>query len=51
MAPYNRIVQDSERQAPIHRELWTNTVQNVVSRNETAIQDMFEARFIAELEG
>lgn len=50
MAPYNREVQDADRQAPIHHGLWTNTVQNVVSRNETAIQDMFEARFRAELE-
>lgn len=49
MAPYNRVVQDADRQAPIHRGLWTNTVQNVVSRNESAIQDMFEARFRAEL--
>jgi hypothetical protein len=51
MAPYNRLVQDADRQAPIHHGLWTNTIQNVVSRNETAIQDMFEARFRAELEG
>lgn len=49
MAPYNRLVQDADRQAPIHHGLWTNTVQNVVSRNESAIQDMFEARFRAEL--
>lgn len=48
MAPYNRLVQDADRQAPIHHGLWTNTAQNVVSRNETAIQDMFEARFRAE---
>ena len=51
MAPYNRAVQDADQQAPIHRGRWTNTVQNVVSRNESAIQDMFEARFRAELEG
>ena len=51
MAPYNRLVQDADRQAPIHHGLWTNTIQSVVSRNETAIQDMFEARFRAELEG
>lgn len=50
MAPYNRVVQDADRQAPIHQGLWTNTVQNVVSRNESAIQDMFEARFRVELE-
>ncbi len=49
MAPYNREVQDSERQAEIHRGRWTNTVQNVVERNESAIQEMFAARFRAEL--
>lgn len=49
MAPYNRFVQDSERQASIHRGRWTNTVQDVLSRNERTIQDMFEARFRAEL--
>ena len=49
MAPYNREVQDADRQAPIHQGRWTNTVQNVVSRNETAIQDMFDARFRQEL--
>lgn len=51
MAPYNRLVQSEADQATVHRGRWTNTVQNVVSRNETAIQDMFEARFRAELEG
>ena len=49
MAPYNRFVQDQDRQAAVHRGRWTNTVQDVVSRNESAIQDMFEARFRAEL--
>ena len=51
MAPYNRYVQDADRQAAIHQGRWTNTVQDVVSRNERTIQDMFEARFRAELEG
>ncbi len=51
MAPYNRLVQDADRQAPIHHGLWTNTIQNVVSRNERTIQEMFETRFRAELEG
>ena len=49
MAPYNRVVQDADQQAPIHRGLWTNTVQNVIERNERTIQEMFEARFRAEL--
>lgn len=49
MAPYNRIVQDQDAQAAIHRGRWTNTVQNVVSSNERTIQDMFDARFRAEL--
>ena len=48
MAPYNRVVQDADQQAPIHRGLWTNTVQNVVERNERTIHEMFEARFRAE---
>lgn len=48
MAPYNRAVQDADRQAPIHRGLWTNTAQGVLSRNQSTIQDMFEARFRAE---
>lgn len=51
MAPYNRYVQDADRQAAIHQGRWTNTVQDVVSRNERTIQEMFEARFRAELEG
>lgn len=49
MAPYNKFVQDSDRQAAVHRGRWTNTVQDVVSRNERTIQDMFDARFRAEL--
>lgn len=49
MAPYNRVVQDADQQAEIHRGRWTNTVQNVVERNERTIQDMFDARFRAEL--
>lgn len=49
MAPYNRVVQDADMQAEIHRGRWTNTAQNVVERNQGAIQDMFEARFRAEL--
>ena len=51
MAPYNRYVQDADRQAAIHQGRWTNTVQDVVSHNERTIQEMFEARFRAELEG
>lgn len=49
IATYNRLVQDSTRQAPIHRDLWTNTVQAVLMRRERQIQDMFEARIRQEL--
>ena len=49
MAPYNRVVQDADMQAPIHQGRWTNTVQNVIERNERTIHEMFEARFRAEL--
>jgi hypothetical protein len=48
MAPYNRLVQSEADQATVHRGRWTNTVQNVLSRNQSTIQDMFEARFAAE---
>lgn len=51
IAPYNREVQDAERQAAIHRGTWTNTVQAVTARNETRVNGMFDARFRAELEG
>ena len=49
MAPYNRLVQSEADQATVHRGRWTNTVQNVLSRNQSAIQEMFDARFRAEL--
>lgn len=48
MAPYNRLVQSEADQVIVHRGRWTNTVQNVLSRNQSTIQDMFEARFAAE---
>lgn len=44
MAPYNREVQDAERQARVHRGRWTNTVQAVAARNERPIGDLFQQR-------
>lgn len=44
VAPYNRAVQDEERQAEVHRGRWTNTAQEVLRRNESVIQGMFRAR-------
>lgn len=49
VAPYNRWVQDEERQAPVHRGRWTNTAQEVLRRNEAAINGMFRARVRAAL--
>jgi hypothetical protein len=48
-APYNRLVQDATRQAPVHRGRWTNTAQAVSERSRTAINDMFQNRLRAEL--
>lgn len=50
MAPYNREVQDYERQARVHRGRWS-TVQGVSANRERTVQGMFDARFKAELEG
>lgn len=48
MAPYNREVQDLDRQAQIHRGRWP-TVQGVSANRERTIQEMFDARFRQEL--
>lgn len=37
MAPYNRYVQDRDRQARIHRGRWTNTVQDTVERERDRV--------------
>ena len=49
IAPYNRWVQDEERQAEVHRGRWTNTAQEVLRHNEANIRDMFSARVRAAL--
>lgn len=51
MAPYNRAVQDEDRQRSIFRGRWTNTAQNVVRRNQTTVQEMYASRFRQELGG
>ncbi len=49
IAPYNRWAQDEERQAWMHQGRWTNTAQEVLRRNESAINGMFRARVRAAL--
>jgi hypothetical protein len=54
MAPYNRRVQDRDRQARVHRTRWTNTVQGVAERNERNLTTMLERRvnaYTAQLGG
>ena len=48
IAPYNRVVQDEEMQAAIHRGRW-QTAQDVLQRNEQNIRGMFGARVRAAL--
>lgn len=48
IAPYNRFVQDAERQAAVHRGRW-DTAQGVLQRNEQNIRGMFGARVRAAL--
>lgn len=43
IAPYNRWVQDEERQARVHRGRWV-TLQASMRRREQAIQRLFERR-------
>lgn len=50
-APYNRAVQDEERQRPAFRGRWTNTAQGVLRRNQQTIVEMYQARFRQELNG
>lgn len=44
MAPYNRYVQDDEKQARIHRGRWTNTAQGVAKRREKQVIQFFRER-------
>ena len=48
-APYNRLVQDREQQARVHRGRWTNTAQDVAERSIGAVNSMFEARLRAAI--
>lgn len=50
-APYNRAVQDEDKQRRAFRGRWTNTAQNVLRRNQRAIVEMYQARFREELNG
>ena len=40
-APYNRLVQDADRQAAVPRGRWTNTAQEVQERTTPTIQRYF----------
>jgi hypothetical protein len=47
-APYNRLVQDADRQAAVHRGRWTNTAQEVQRRTAPTIQRYFDRRLREE---
>ncbi len=47
-APYNRMVQDADRQAAVHRGRWTNTAQEVQRRTTPTIQRYFDRRLREE---
>ena len=47
-APYNRLLQDRDRQARMHQPNWTNTVQTVVERRRTTVQRYFDRRLREE---
>ena len=47
-APYNRMVQDADRQAAVHRGHWTNTAQEVQRRTTPTIQRYFDRRLREE---
>lgn len=47
-APYNRYVQDADRQAGVHRGRW-DTAQEVARRSRDDINRMFQNRLAAEL--
>ena len=47
-APYNRLVQDADRQAAVHRGRWTNTAQEVQRRTTPTIQRYFDRRLREE---
>ena len=45
---YNRLVQDADRQAAVHRGRWTNTAQEVQRRTPPTIQRYFDRRLREE---
>ena len=45
---YNRLVQDADRQAAVHRGRWTNTAQAVKRRTNPTIQRYFDRRLREE---
>ena len=45
---YNRLVQDADRQAAVHRGRWTNTAQEVQRRTTPTIQRYFDRRLREE---
>ncbi len=47
-APYNRLVQDADRQAAVHRGRWTNTAHEVQRRTAPTIQRYFDRRLREE---
>jgi len=47
-APYNRLVQDADRQAAVHRGRWTNTAQEVQRLTTPTIQRYFDRRLREE---
>jgi hypothetical protein len=47
-APYNRMVQDADHQAAVHRGRWTNTAQEVQRRTTPTIQRYFDRRLREE---
>ena len=47
-ATYNRLVQDADRQAAVHRGRWTNTAQEVQRRTTPTIQRYFDRRLREE---
>lgn len=48
IAPYNRYVQDADRQARIHQGRWI-TAQDIGERSERTINQMFQSRIDAAL--
>lgn len=47
IAPYNRLVQDRERQARVHRGRW-QTAQGVAAQNAGRVQSFYDRRLAAE---